>query len=163
MDINEKALGTYITTKLDIFQFIIPELSLYHWSPPSNMNHSLLWFSLISTFQTLQDKYNLPPQSLFTYRQLTSYLKKKPAPPIHLPGKVWAFLSSTSSTIKGISMFYGLLHDKGTFVKNSALKRSERDLNTSFSDSQWRQAIHYNQIASKSINYWGLSQKLHLR
>lgn len=76
---------------------------------------------------------------------------------------MWEFLSSKSLPLKGISLFYTLIRDKSTFTKVAALKCCERDLNTSFSDLQWRQAIYYNQTASKNMNYWELSQKLLLR
>lgn len=151
-----------IPVPIEVLNFILPTISLKYWSHIKLQPlTSLMQHNQTSTFENIQTNNQIPPQGLYTYRQIASYLQKHTTLDVKLPHKAWSFWTSKSPNTKGITILYNLLQSKTTFVKTAALKRWERDLQTFFSDSQWRKAILHNYTASKCVNYWELSQKIH--
>lgn len=149
---------------MEVFNFLLPDLSPKHWSNIKSLQlKELIHNDQLLPFQTLKTRYLIPSQGAYTYKRIASYLKKNPAPSVIIPTKAWSSWTSNSPKAKGITLMYNLLKNKDKFTKTSTYKRWERDLQASFSDSQWRSAIHYNHKASSCIIYWELSQKIHHR
>lgn len=67
------------------------------------------------------------------------------------------------SPCKGIFLFYNLFQQKLDFAKSHPYKKWKSDLGTTFTNSQWKDALRSLYKASSSVNHWELSQKIALR
>lgn len=124
---------------VEVFNFLLPDLSPKHWSNIKSLQlKELIHNDQLLPFQTLKTRYLIPSQGAYTYKHIASYLKKNPAPSVIIPTKAWSSWTSNSPKAKGITLMYNLLKNKDKFTKTSTYKRWERDLQASFSDSQWR-------------------------
>lgn len=126
-DISTEPSNIAIPTPLEIFKFIIPNMSLVQWSSLRRTPLTALVQNVkLLPFSTLQAKYNLSSLGLFFYRQMASYFHKNSIPIACVPKKAWAFWSSDVQQTKGIRLFYNLLQAKDKFTKDAALEMGAR-------------------------------------
>lgn len=54
---------------------------------------------------------------------------------------LWQYYGDTVKSVKGMSLIYNLLQDKLTFHKTKSMTKWETDLNSSFSNDQWKKLL----------------------
>lgn len=142
-----------IKLPISTLQLLIPDLSLNPWPKWSSVFlDDLLQNGQVKPFHQLKKDLELPTSTYYQYLQIAHCLQHN----LHLlspnPECALTLFSPHSKSIRGISMFYNLLHKKMLFQRSSFFLQWEPDLAQNFSAHQWKMAFHSIYKIQKS---WG--------
>lgn len=70
------------------------------------------------------------------------------------------FYNNTRPNVKGITLFYNLAQDKHVFKKSTTIRKWERELGITFSDTQWLNALKEIHKSSHCVKHWEMTIKL---
>lgn len=153
-----------IKIPITTLEHLIQDISLKNWN-----TYDIHWLEHIlsggmpSPPETLITKYRLLCTTFFTLYCIYHFLAAFPPSIVGLNFKIWQYYSNPLKSMKRISLIYNLLQDKRKFTKAKPMLQWESNLQVSFSDSQWIQAIRYSYSITHCVNHWELALKVSLR
>lgn len=123
--------------------------------------HHLYSNDFLKPFSVLQKGFNLLQNDLYQYLQIKHCILKIPHNHLTIQASAWAFLTSPSPSLKGITLLYNIFQQKGSFTKSKPCTQWESDLSKSFTSLQWTKVS--TQKVSSCSTLWDLTVRITLR
>lgn len=132
---------------IQIYEYIIPNVNSQLWAKEG-----------ILTYKELLCKQPRPIS--FSYIQLTYFHNNNPNISYKIHREFWSYLMSSHDKPKGMSWFYSKLQYSGSFQNSSNMKNWEKEMDTSFTQREWQNAIQSHFCYSHCVNHWELMLKM---
>lgn len=102
---------------------LIPDIHISHWvSKGIITTEDLMIGPTLKTFRAVQLKYGIKDHDHYRYLQISNFLHTNPHSTTYLPWRAVLYFTNPSTKIKGISLFYNMLHNKNKFTKSRTVK-----------------------------------------
>lgn len=162
---------TRLQIPLSTVRHLIPDFPTSNWeSKGIRFINSLLSQGTILPFTSLQERHNLATTDLYRHMQITHCIRHNPYLCASLPTQAFLYLTSSTTSRKGISTFYNLLNEKSTFSKLTPMLKWESDLNCTYSEAHWIKALNsiykattctpLRELSIKIIQRWYLTPEI---
>uniref|UniRef100_A0A8C5WE56 Reverse transcriptase domain-containing protein n=1 Tax=Leptobrachium leishanense TaxID=445787 RepID=A0A8C5WE56_9ANUR len=155
-----------MATPVESFRYLLPHGDYARWAQYGVLNlHHFFDAASILPFETLCTKFKVPNAMFLSYMQIHSYLKAQKifttlSAKVPLLSETELFCLDSHSTTKAISMYYRVLNTPQKAVTWTFQKSWERELEQSFTPTQWATAYMFAVGATRCVTLLETQRKI---